>query len=420
MSMLESPPPGLPVLTPQDKAKFNRIFQGCQPVSGLLSGEKVHDIFVMSRLSVEKLSQIWTLADTRDRCAFDSTDFTIAMYFIQAAMSGQLSSIPTSLPPGLYQQAGGGDVVHGTNSASAHLGSPGTSSFPAAVRQLPVQTNHTGQPSTAPALPSRRPGLAGQITETLPSPDVAPQETGQWDITPVGKARADRFFDILDSQKRGYIEGNVAVPFMLQSRLPKEALAQVWDLADVNNEGRLTRDEFAIAMYLIQAKISGEEIPMTLPSSLVPPSMRLDDPSVRFLQSFEVDGINDVEGDAGIYEAAHEYYLAALEMDADLWSSRPTTPQPFSFSSSQSSTSPRAPQSSTSASPSNIARPADTMRSGLCVVCQDEEADVAVVDCGHLAMCRTCSDLVWASSRKCPLCRTRIATEARLLRIFKT
>jgi hypothetical protein len=59
-------------------------------------------------------------------------------------------------------------------------------------------------------------------------------------------------------------------------------------------------------------------------------------------------------------------------------------------------------------------------RTGLCVICQDEEANIAIVDCGHLAMCRGCSDLVMSSTKECPLCRTRIVTEARLLRIFKT
>lgn len=59
-------------------------------------------------------------------------------------------------------------------------------------------------------------------------------------------------------------------------------------------------------------------------------------------------------------------------------------------------------------------------RTGLCVVCQDEEANIAIVDCGHMAMCRGCSDLIMSSSRECPLCRTRIVTEARLLRIFRT
>ncbi|KAG1745318.1 hypothetical protein EDB19DRAFT_1874329 [Suillus lakei] len=76
------------------------------------------------------------------------------------------------------------------------------------------------------------------------------------------------------------------------------------------------------------------------------------------------------------------------------------------------------PPSSSPPPPPPRTTPAE--RSGLCVICQDQEANIAIVDCGHLAMCRTCSDLVLASSRECPLCRTRIVTEARLLRIFKT
>lgn len=46
------------------------------------------------------------------------------------------------------------------------------------------------------------------------------------------------------------------------------------DLADINNDGRLTRDGFAVAMHLIQKKLAGQEIPDTLPPSLVPPSAR--------------------------------------------------------------------------------------------------------------------------------------------------
>ncbi|KAG1720953.1 uncharacterized protein EDB91DRAFT_1340583 [Suillus paluster] len=76
--------------------------------------------------------------------------------------------------------------------------------------------------------------------------------------------------------------------------------------------------------------------------------------------------------------------------------------------------------SSSSPQPSSPPRTTYTERSGLCVICQDQEANIAIVGCGHLSTCRTCSELVLASSRECPLCRTRIVTEARLLRIFKT
>ena len=42
----------------------------------------------------------------------------------------------------------------------------------------------------------------------------------------------------------------------------------------MNNDGRLTRDGFAVAMHLIQGKLAGEEIPTSLPQSLIPPSVR--------------------------------------------------------------------------------------------------------------------------------------------------
>lgn len=91
-------------------------------------------------------------------------------------------------------------------------------------------------------------------------------------------------------------------------------------------------------------------------------------------------------------------------------SERPPSPSPVQGGSS-STRKPKPP----------VPSPASFVeRTGLCVVCQDEEANIAIVDCGHLAMCRGCSELIMGSSRECPLCRTRIVTEQRLLRIFKT
>lgn len=63
--------------------------------------------------------------------------------------------------------------------------------------------------------------------------------------------------------------------------------------------------------------------------------------------------------------------------------------------------------------------PNPDMDRGLCIVCQDEEATLAAVDCGHLAMCTHCADLVMATSKECPLCRTRIVTPQRLIRIYR-
>jgi len=75
---------------------------------------------------------------------------------------------------------------------------------------------------------------------------------------------------------------------------------------------------------------------------------------------------------------------------------------------------------SAKAAPVPTGPPASVERDGLCVVCQENEAQLAVVDCGHLSMCQECSALVMKTSRECPLCRTRIVTEQRLIRIFRT
>lgn len=275
MSIPRSPPPtpGLPPLTPQDRARFNKMFQSCGPVDGLLSGDKARDMFVKSKLPVETLSQIWSLCDTHDRGALDSADFTMAMYLIQTAMSGKLPFVPTTLPPGLYEQVSGGSLTAQVTGSSAHLGTPASSTFPIPPTKQPaVQPQFTGQGvhNVAPALPSRRHGPAAQPPMIPPFPQAAVP----WDITPAEKAASDRFFDTLDSHKHGYIEGDVAVPFMLQSKLPEDVLAQVWDLSDINNDGRLTRDGFAVALHLIQNKLAGKDVPNTLPPTLVPPSMR--------------------------------------------------------------------------------------------------------------------------------------------------
>ncbi|KAF4604063.1 hypothetical protein EYR40_001246 [Pleurotus pulmonarius] len=285
-SLPRSPAPGIPQLTPQDKAKYDSLFQRSGPVNGLLSADKARDIFVKSNLSNDQLLQIWNLADTKDRGALDSTDFAIGMYMIQNVMSGKIPFIPSTLPPGLHQQAAGAVVTHSTGTSGSF--SPTQSAFapsrapihPQYTGQQSLQPDHTGmsnQSRQAPRLPNRpNPAAVGSSAfgtspfGTSLNGNVQPK----WDVTPSEKANADRLFDTLDTQRMGYIDGDVAVPFMLQSNLPGDDLAVVWDLCDINGDGRLTRDCFAVAMHLIQQKLAGHDIPSALPLSLVPPSLR--------------------------------------------------------------------------------------------------------------------------------------------------
>ncbi|KAK0448373.1 uncharacterized protein EV420DRAFT_856567 [Desarmillaria tabescens] len=289
MSIPRSPPPlsGLPPFTAQDKAKFQNMFLKSGPTNGLLNGEKARDILIKSKLSNEKLGQIWNLADTHDRGSLDATDFAIAMYLVQGAMSGQITTIPSVLPPALYQQASGSPAVQSAVRAQTTGTSGSFSPINSTFSQRTVQSQYTGQnqlplqADVTGGFPARRGPPVPPHLPARPSPSqVGSGAFGRasvnthWDITPAEKTDSDKFFDNLDSQRRGYIEGDVAVPFMLESQLGEEDLARVWDLADINNDGRLTRDGFAVALYLIKKKLAGVDVPATLPPTLVPPSMR--------------------------------------------------------------------------------------------------------------------------------------------------
>jgi epidermal growth factor receptor substrate 15 len=104
---------------------------------------------------------------------------------------------------------------------------------------------------------------------------VASQTAGDWGIPPHEKSQFDGYFAKLDPENRGYVTGDQAVAFFSNSRLPEEDLAQIWDLADINSAGQLSRDEFAVAMHLIGQQLSKKgPLPQTLPANLVPPSMR--------------------------------------------------------------------------------------------------------------------------------------------------
>ncbi|WWC58122.1 uncharacterized protein I303_100657 [Kwoniella dejecticola CBS 10117] len=273
----------LPPLTPADRAKFTRLFAGAGPSNGLVTGDKARDMFLKSNLSYDKLGQIWNLADTQERGSLDLTDFVIGMYLIQSCMTNPNLTLPPVLPNGVYETASGGRAPPPKAPAS-----PISRQHTGGAAPSPVRPQYTGGISTPPRSNNAPKTFASPPTSssfsTIPSTSSfgGPQRqmsgfapaSQAWDVTPQAKATSDQFFSQLDSHNRGVIEGDVAVPFMLQSQLDENTLASIWDLADIRKEGKLTRDEFAVAMHLINGKLAGQDVPSSLPNSLVPPSLR--------------------------------------------------------------------------------------------------------------------------------------------------
>nr|CAI5865216.1 unnamed protein product [Callosobruchus analis] len=87
------------------------------------------------------------------------------------------------------------------------------------------------------------------------------------------KHKYDEIFNSLNPTD-GKVTGMAAKTEMVKSRLPNSVLSKVWKLSDVDQDGLLDEEEFALAMHLINVKLDGNELPTQLPAHLIPPSKR--------------------------------------------------------------------------------------------------------------------------------------------------
>jgi epidermal growth factor receptor substrate 15 len=164
-----------------------------------------------------------------------------------------MKQVPSVLPAGLYEAA-----------ARRAPAPPMGRQDPNA--QIPRQFSGQG--------PQR---MESPLRATFGTVSQSAQSTGgDWLISPQEKTSYDNLFNKVDPSGRGFITGDQAVQFFSDSGLAEDVLAGIWDLADINSEGQLSRDEFAVAMYLIrqQRKQDRTALPDRLPPSLIPPSMR--------------------------------------------------------------------------------------------------------------------------------------------------
>ena len=225
------------------------------------AGETAKSIFERANLPNDVLGRIWNLADREQRGHLGLTEFIIAMHLLASYKNGSMRALPQILPSGLYEAAARRGVARQvTGSRPTSDGGP-----PSAI---PRQFINAGYPAQAPSTARPQQAPFQQATST----------GDQWAVSPQDKAQFDQIYATVDTQNLGYITGEQAVGFFSNSRLPEDALAQIWDLADINSEGQLNRDEFAVAMHLIKqqrSKRDGRDVlPQSLPANLIPPSMR--------------------------------------------------------------------------------------------------------------------------------------------------
>ncbi|XP_010868821.3 EH domain-containing protein 2 [Esox lucius] len=109
-----------------------------------------------------------------------------------------------------------------------------------------------------------------QVTQSRDSGEI---QGDDW-VVAKDKPKYDEIFYNLCPHE-GKLSSTKAKEWMVSTHLPNSVLGHIWKLSDVDGDGLLDDEEFALAFHLIEGKLEGYGLPGQLPAHLVPPSKRL-------------------------------------------------------------------------------------------------------------------------------------------------
>lgn len=226
---------------PEEKSKYDIIFDSLNPVNGFLSGDKVKPVLLNSKLPVDVLGRVWDLSDTDRDGLLDRDEFAVAMYLVYRALEKE--TVPFSLPPTLIP---------------------------------PSKRKKVSVPPSVPLIPS--PPSAKESRQSLPPVGILPTKTPatqpiKWVVTPADKTKYDEIFMKTDKDQDGFVSGVEVKDFFLTTGLAPATLARIWALCDINDCGKLSKEQFALALHLINQKLTKDiDPPQVLTAEMMPPS----------------------------------------------------------------------------------------------------------------------------------------------------
>ncbi|MGH0167369.1 UNVERIFIED_CONTAM: hypothetical protein FKN15_052680 [Acipenser sinensis] len=175
----------------------------------------------------------------------DRDEFAVAMYLVYRALEKE--PVPMSLPAPLVP---------------------------------PSKRKKSALPSVVPLLPS--PPSAKELRQSLPAGGMLPSKSPpvpiavKWVVSPADRAKYDEVFLKTDKDQDGLVSGPEVRDIFLKTGLPASTLAGIWELCDTKDCGKLSKEQFALALHLINQKLTkGVEPPQALTGDMIPPSERL-------------------------------------------------------------------------------------------------------------------------------------------------
>ncbi|CAL8279368.1 unnamed protein product [Lota lota] len=291
-----------------EKGKFDGIFESLLPVNGLLPGDKVKPVLINSKLPLEVLGKIWEISDVDQDGQLDKEEFAVAMHLVYRAMEQE--PVPTALPANLIPPSK--RKKSGMKLAGAVAVLPGLFGMSLSSGPSPLKESLRPTPSLSAVASLGTPTSGLSPKHSFKS---SPQQTSSvnWVVPLADRGRYDDLFLKTDADMDGLVTGTEVIEIFMLSSLPQTTLAQIWALADTKQMGKLSREQFSLAMYLIQQKVSqGVDPPQSLTPDMIPPSER-SAPTVAGPDSNSSTGSAELTGIKELDDLSQE--IAQLQRD---------------------------------------------------------------------------------------------------------
>ncbi|KAH8021819.1 hypothetical protein HPB51_018311 [Rhipicephalus microplus] len=273
------------VIPPESRVKFDAQYRQMQPAGGFITGEQAKKLFLQSGLPPAVLAKVWSLADMDADGRINQHEFAVALHLIQMKLKGiELPATlpatlrsPTTFPTANFAAAFGPPLESVGSPVTQPLVNPVAPVSGPAFPMAPSPPTLAGTPHPSPlgilpgvGIPPKPPAPA------FPPPPAAstPPALTEWAVPQPSKLKYTQLFNSHDRSRSGFLGGGQARTILLQSALPQPVLAQIWNLSDIDSDGRLTCEEFVLAMHLVDCVKAGDALPAKLPLDLIPPSYR--------------------------------------------------------------------------------------------------------------------------------------------------
>lgn len=255
---------------PEERAYYDQLFVIADIMkAGAIAGQAAVAFFSRSGLDTGILKQVWDVADCKQKYQLEKEDFYVAMRLIAMAQAG-------------HQQL--------NRESLRHMGSQ---LMPIARFQgvPPPPSIMSGQtPVTSPSnFGSAGRGMLNFPASPTSAGPISPRQTDQpYNMLEADKMKYGQHFGSCDTNHDGFVEGAEAVALFSKSGLERDALAKIWQLADMDKDNRLNKHEFCVAMHLIVCvSKKGLAMPQVLPDYLrdVPATAGISSPVLMGLPS---------------------------------------------------------------------------------------------------------------------------------------